>query len=93
MATWNDLRIEWNDGAALWDDTAGAVDPGLPVANTDLAAAIAAAAAMPKRAPGDNGSATQHDLADLILADQYLAAKNRRGPGFKMYKIVPGGAR
>lgn len=55
--------------------------------------AIAAAAALPKSATGDNGSATQHDLSQLIEADKYLAEKRRRGPGFTLSKIVAGGAR
>lgn len=60
--------------------------------DTDLAADIAAAAALPKSATGDNGSATQHDLSQLIEADKYLATKQRRGFGFTLGKIVPGGA-
>lgn len=57
----------------------------------DLAQAIADAAALPKSATGDNGSATQHDLGQLIEADKYLATKQRTGFGFKIGKIVPGG--
>ena len=57
----------------------------------DLAEQIAAAAALPKSATGDNGSATQHDLSQLIEADRYLAGKKRQGPGIKFSKIVPGG--
>lgn len=60
--------------------------------DTDLAADIAAAAALPKSATGDSGSATQHDLSQLIEADKYLATKQRRGFGFTLGKIVPGGA-
>ena len=59
----------------------------------DLSEAIAAAAAMPKSATGDNGAATQHDLSQLIEADRYLAEKNRRGFGIRVGKIVAGGAR
>ena len=60
--------------------------------DTDLAEDIAAAAALPKSATGDNGSATQHDLSQLIEADKYLATKQRRGFGFTIGKVVPGGA-
>jgi hypothetical protein len=59
----------------------------------DLAQQIADAAALPKSATGDNGSATQHDLSQLIEADKYLATKQRQGFGFKVGKIVAGGAR
>lgn len=62
------------------------------MSDTDLAAEIAAAAALPKSATGDNGSATQHDLSQLIEADKYLATKQRRGFGIKIGKIVAGGA-
>lgn len=63
--------------------------PDLP----DLSETIAAAAALPASATGDNGSATQHNLKDLIEADKYLAAKKRTGPGFRLSKVVAGGAR
>lgn len=59
----------------------------------DLSEAISAAAALPKSATGDNGSATQHSLPELIEADRYLAEKRRTGPGFRVSKIVAGGAR
>lgn len=59
----------------------------------DLSQAIADAAALPKSATGDNGSATQHDLGQLIEADRYLAEKAKRGVGFRFRKIVAGGAR
>jgi hypothetical protein len=59
----------------------------------DLAEKIVESAALPKSATGDNGSATQHDLSQLIEADKYLATKQRRGFGFTLGKIVPGGAR
>ena len=59
----------------------------------DLAQQIVDAAALPKSATGDNGSATQHDLQQLIEADKYLATKQRQGFGFKIGKIVAGGAR
>jgi hypothetical protein len=59
----------------------------------DLAQQISDAAALPKSATGDNGSATQHDLSQLIEADKYLATKQRQGFGFKVGKIVAGGAR
>jgi hypothetical protein len=58
----------------------------------DLQQAIVDAASLPQSATGDLGSATQHNLKDLIAADQYLASKNRKGPGFRLSKIVPGGA-
>jgi hypothetical protein len=61
--------------------------------SVDLEAAIAEAAALPKSATGDNGSATQHDLSQLIQADRYLANKRRKGPGFTLSKVVAGGAR
>jgi hypothetical protein len=60
---------------------------------TDLASTIAQAATEPASATGDNGSATNRPLAELILADQYLAGKTKRGFGFKLGKIVAGGAR
>lgn len=60
--------------------------------DTDLAQAIADAAAAPKRATGDNGSTEQHGLPDLIAADRYLAGKNATmGRGFRLTKICPGG--
>jgi hypothetical protein len=58
----------------------------------DLADTIATASTLPKSATGDNGSATQHDLSQLIEADRYLASKKKQGPGFKLSKIVPGGS-
>lgn len=60
---------------------------------TDLTDAIAQAAQEPQSATGDNGSATNRPLADLIAADRYLAGKTRRGFGFRMGKILPGGTR
>lgn len=63
------------------------------MADTDLETTIATAASLPKSATGDNGSATQHSLPELIQADQYLAEKRRVGPGFRLSKIVAGGAR
>ena len=65
---------------------------GMADATTDLGDAIATAASRPKSATGDNGSVTGQNIDDLIKADQYLAAKRRRGPGFSLSKIVPGGA-
>ena len=51
-------------------------------------------AAGPKKAQGDAGSVEQHDLADQIEADRYLASKEaaKRGLGVKMTKAVPPGA-
>ena len=65
---------------------------GMADASTDLGDAIATAASRPQSATGDNGSVTGRSIDDLIKADQYLAAKRRRGPGFRLSKIVPGGA-
>jgi hypothetical protein len=61
-------------------------------ASTDLGDAIATAASRPKSATGDNGSVTQQDIGQLIEADRYLSDKRRSGPGFRLSKIVPGGA-
>ena len=60
---------------------------------TDLASTIAQAATEPASATGDNGSATNRSLAELIEADRYLAGRTKRGPGFKLSKIVAGAAR
>lgn len=57
----------------------------------DLSDAIANAAAAPLKATGDTGSLEQHNLKDLIAADQYLASKRARR-GFRISKIVPGSA-
>jgi hypothetical protein len=61
--------------------------------DTELQATIAQAATEPFSATGDNGSATGRSLAELIEADRYLAGRKKRGPGFKMFKIVASGAR
>lgn len=58
----------------------------------DFDQVLADAAAMPKKGTGDNGSAEQHSLPDLMAYDRYRAGKNRRGSGIKVAKIVPGGA-
>ena len=59
-----------------------------------LEQAIRENAAGPKKAQGDAGSVEQHDLADQIEADRYLASKEaaKRGLGVKMTKVVPPGA-
>lgn len=62
--------------------------------SSDLTDAIADAAALPKKATGDNGSTEERDLSELIAADKYLAGKRATAsglPGFKLSKIVPGG--
>ncbi len=61
------------------------------MADNDLTQTIADAAAAPAKAIGDTGTVELHKLSELIAADQYLAAKNARR-GFRLSKIVPGGA-
>ena len=49
----------------------------------------------PKRARGDFGEVEQHDLADQIEADRYLAAKKAakaKRVGLRFSKLVPPGA-
>ncbi|MCX7806210.1 MAG: hypothetical protein N3A38_13615 [Planctomycetota bacterium] len=49
----------------------------------------------PKRARGDSVEVEQHDLADQIEADRYLASKRAakaRGLGVRVSKLVPPGA-
>ncbi|GDY15138.1 hypothetical protein LBMAG53_40160 [Planctomycetota bacterium] len=49
----------------------------------------------PKQVTGDTGSVVQHNLADQIAADRYLASKaavRRKGRGIVISKIVPPGA-
>ncbi len=60
----------------------------------DLSAQIEQAAADPQSATSDNQSATARPIADLIAADQYLAAKAAIGlkyRGIRMSKILPAG--
>jgi hypothetical protein len=51
-------------------------------------------AAGPARVSGDAGSVEQHDLADQIAADRYLAAKDAakaKNRGLRFNKICPPG--
>jgi hypothetical protein len=51
-------------------------------------------AAGPAKVSGDAGSVEQHDLADQIAADRYLAAKdaaNKKGRGLRFNKLSPPG--
>ncbi len=57
----------------------------------DIEQTIIDALSGPKKATGDNGSAEKFSVDEMIAADRYLAAKTRKGPGFKMNKIVPQG--
>ena len=49
----------------------------------------------PKRAKGDSAEMEQHDLADQIAADRYLASKKAakaKSLGLRRTKLVPPGA-
>lgn len=62
------------------------------MATTPLEPVIEAAMALPKSATGDNGSATQQSVDDLIKADQYLAGRRRppvRFPGAPDLDNIP----
>ncbi len=57
--------------------------------------AIADNAQGPKQVTGDTGSVVQHNLADQIAADRYLASKaavRSKGRGIVISKIIPPGA-
>lgn len=59
-----------------------------------IAAALAENLAAPKRVKGDAGEVEQHSIADLIKADQYMAAKcaaSKPGRGLRLTKLIPGG--
>lgn len=62
----------------------------------DLSETIKTAAEGPAEASGDQGSAKQHNLKDLIEVDRYLAsknaAKNNKRLGLRMMKISPPGS-
>lgn len=61
----------------------------------DVEKAIQENAKGPKRAKGDSVEMEQHDLADQIEADRYLASKQAakaKGLGVRMSKLVPPGA-
>lgn len=48
----------------------------------------------PKRARGDSGEVEQHDLADQIAADRYLASKQAakaKRAGLRFAKLIPPG--
>jgi hypothetical protein len=56
--------------------------------------ALTAALAGPRRVRGDAGEVEQHDLADLIAAEKYLAAKcagTTARRGLRITKLLPGG--
>lgn len=60
----------------------------------DLTDAISTNASGPKQASADGVSTQQHNLADQIQADKYLAAKTARTDfrkAFTRVKIVPPG--
>lgn len=48
----------------------------------------------PKKASGDGSSMEQHDIADQIQADKYVASKAaaKAGLGMRTVKLIPGGA-
>ena len=61
---------------------------------TDLQATIQTAATTPQSASVDGQSATARPVADLILADQYAAAKyamSKKHRGIRFNKILPAG--
>ena len=59
----------------------------------DLSATIEDVAKAPRKSTGDNGSVEEHSLADMIAADKYLKKKAvGLGRGFRISKIIPGGA-
>lgn len=60
----------------------------------DLTQTIRDNAAGPKSASGDNVNIEQHDLADQIEADRYLASKSAtqsKGLGAVFKKLIPPG--
>lgn len=40
----------------------------------------------------DGQKVEEHSLRDRIEAAKFAAARNRRGPGFKMVRIIPPGS-
>jgi hypothetical protein len=61
----------------------------------DVEKALEENAKGPKRAKGDLGEVEQHDLAQQIEADRYLASKKAarsKGLGVRTSKLVPPGA-
>lgn len=59
----------------------------------DLSENIEDVAGAPKKSVGDNGSVEEHNLRDMIEADRYLRSRSAGlGKGFKISKLVPGGA-
>jgi hypothetical protein len=60
----------------------------------DLQDTIQENAVGPAKVSGDAGSVEQHNLADQIAADRYLAAKDaakKKRRGLRFNKIVPPG--
>lgn len=61
----------------------------------DLTETIRENASGPAKVTGDSGSVEQHDLADQIAADKYLASKDAaksKTRGLQFNKFVPPGA-
>jgi len=62
---------------------------------TDLSEQILDAATSPQSASADGQSATSRSVPDLVLADQYLAAKaaaKQGNRGLAFTKLIPPGA-
>jgi len=59
----------------------------------DLTQSITDNAKAPRRAEGDAGSVEQHPLPEQIAADRYVksAAAAKKGRGFRLTRMVPGG--
>lgn len=61
----------------------------------DLSDEILEAAQNPQRTKGDMGEVEEHDLSDLIKADQYVTGKDAvitKNRGLRFTKLVPPGA-
>lgn len=63
--------------------------------STAASEALAAALAGPAKVSGDAGSVESHKLADMIAADQYVAAKDAalsKRQGLRITRLNPPGA-
>lgn len=63
--------------------------------STAASDALSAALAGPAKVSGDAGSVESHKIADMIAADQYLAAKDAASStrqGLRITRLIPPGA-